>query len=348
MRFIPASSLIAVVALSFTACTSERGLTVQRPAEVSVPANAHRVVLLDRTQPRSGFSNTIESWTSRGSGMDRELGQEMNAVLREALGANSRFEVVTAPGRYEGSGTGVLPEPLSWDTIIQVCSRTEADLLIALEALDSDVNIDQHERIVQDMHNGRPIGRARTEYFANRRTTLKYGWRVYDRRGRIILDMFTDHASRNDEHMGTSKYDAKNGLPDKRGVVTDLGSAAARRYALRFAPTSIVVERILYVGGDRRLRDSEKLTRRNDWEGAIRIWETMLTDPKVKLRGKACYNMAVAYEMMGDLPKARELAQRSTDDFGNKWGRGYAAEIDARMKDEARAKVERELMGKEQ
>lgn len=321
---------------------------MQRPAEVSVPANARRVVLLDRTHPRSGFSNTFESWTSRESGMDKELGQEMNAVLQEALGANGRFEVVTAPGRYEGSGTGVLPEPLSWDTIIQVCSRTEADLLIALEALDTDVNIDQRERIVQDMHRGRPIGRARTEYYASRKTTLKYGWRVYDRRGRIILDMFSDRSTRNDEHMGTNSYDAKDGLPDKRGVVRDLGSAAVYAYARRFAPSSVVVERILYTGGDHRLRDAEKLTRRNDWEGAIRIWETMLTDPKVKLRGKACYNMAVAYEMMGDLPKARELALRSTEEFGNKWGRGYAAEIDARMKDEARAKVERELMGEEQ
>jgi len=345
MRFSPVSTLIAATAaLSFTACTSERGLTVQRPAEVSVPANARRVVLLDRTQPRSGFSNSFEGWTSRESGMDKELGQEMNAVLQEALGANGRFEVVTAPGRYEGSGTGVLPEPMSWDTIIQVCSRMEADILIAFEALDTDVNIDQRERIIQDMHQGRPIGRARTEYYATRKTTLKYGWRVYDRRGRTILDMFTDRSTRNDERVGINKYDAKNGLPDKRGVIEELGALAAHTYARRFAPTSAVVERILYTGGDRRLRDAEKLTRRNDWEGAIRIWETMLTDPKAKLRGKACYNMAVAHEMMGDLSKAREVARRSTDEFGNKWGKGYAAEIEGRMKDEVRVQEERQLI----
>ena len=337
-------ALIIVPAL-FTACTSERGITVQHPAEVAVPATAKRVVLLDRTLPRSGFTNTIEGWTSRESGMDEGVGQEMNLVLQQALGSIGRFEVVTASGRYEGSGTGVLPEPLSWDTIIQVCSRMDADILIALEALDTDVNIDQHERTTQEIWHGRPIGAPHVDYVASRKTTLKYGWRVYDRRGNIILDMFTDRSSAHHENTGHNRYDAKNGLPDKKGVVLGLAHTAVRNYARRFVPTSSIVHRIFYTGGDRRLSAAHDLTRQNNWEGAIHIWESMLTDPKAKLRGKACYNIAVAYEVLGDLPKARDLALRATDEFGNKWGRGYAAELEVRMKDEARAKEERDMTG---
>ena len=79
----------------------------------------------------------------------------------------------------------------------------------------------------------------------------------------------------------------------------------------------------------------------------MHIWESMLTDPEVKLRGKACYNIAVANEVLGDLPKARECAERATTEFGNKWGKDYAAELDVRMKNEMRARMETEQMGAE-
>ena len=337
--------VLALAAVLFTGCISQRSLSVNKPAEVAVPANAKRIVLLDRTQPRSGFGSSFEALTSRESGLDKDQGRGMNEVLQEALGElGGRFEVVLAPGRYEGSGTGVLPEPMNWDTIIQVCSRADADILIALEALDADVNIDVNERTVQEIVNGYPTA-PRTEYRASRKTTVRYGWRVYDRRGRVIIDMFSDRAATHHEYTGRSKQQAKDGLPAKRGVVDGLGREAARKYARRFAPTSSIVKRTFYSGGDRRLSAANDLTRHNNWEGAILVWESMLTDPKAKLRGKACFNIAVACERLGDLPKAREFALRATDEFGNKWGRGYAAQLEVRMKDEERARSERELLG---
>ncbi len=340
----PSAFLFSTLLVSalFTACTSARHIAVQLPAEVAVPATAQRVVLVDRTMARSGFSNAFESMTSRESGMDEELGQNMNTVLKEALDALGHFEVVVEHGRFEGSGTGVLPEPMSWDTIVQVCSRNQADVLVALEALDTDVNIDVQERTVQESSNGQPTGPARVEFQAKRKITLKFGWRVYDRRAQIIADMFDDKSVVRDEFIGQTKSLAKQGFPDKRAIVEEMAKTAARTYARRFVPTSATVKRIVYSAGDRRLSAANDLTLRNDWPGAIHIWESMLADPQVKLRGKACYNMAVAYEVMGDLPKARDLARRSGTEFGNKWGSGYAAELDVRMKGEARAAEERE------
>ncbi len=343
---LPSAMVLAIAAALFTGCTSQRNLSVNVPAEVPVPGPAKRIVLMDRTEPRSGFSNTFEALTSRESGLDADLGHEMNEVLQETLGElGGRFEVVIAPGRYEGSGTGVLPEPLNWDTIIQVCARADADILIALEALDADVNYDFSERRIQEINNGRPSERITVEHLAKHKTTVRYGWRVYDRRGRTILDMFTDQSTIHQESTGTTKQNAKNGLPAKGGVVQGLGRAAARIYAQRFAPTTSSVKRTFYSGGDRRLRSAYNLTRRNNWEGAIHVWESMLADPKAKLRGKACFNIAVAYESLGDLPRARAFAERATTEFGNKWGTGYAAELDVHITDEDRARTERVLLG---
>ena len=330
----------------FTACTTGRDISVQMPAEIAVPTTASRMVLMDRTAPRTGFSNAFESIASRESRMDRDLGQRMNTVLKEALLSLGRFDVVIEPGRFVGSGTGVLPEPLSWDTIIQVCSRNEADILVALEALDTDVNIDVQERTVQNINsNGKPSGPPKAEFQAKRKTTVRYGWRVYDGRAKTITDMFNNRSVAHDEYVDRTKQLAKQGMPDKQLVVEGMALDAAKRYAERYAPTSATVRRKLYTGGDRRLSDANVHIGSNNWRSAMDIWESMLTDPKVKLRGKACYNIAVANEVLGDLPKAQECAERATTEFGNKWGKGYAAELDVRMKNEMRARTESEQMG---
>ncbi len=70
----------------------------------------------------------------------------------------------------------------------------------------------------------------------------------------------------------------------------------------------------------------------------------MLTDPKVKLRGKACYNIAVAHELMGDLTKAKDYARRATAEFGNKLGEAYARQLAQRIVNEARAGEETERL----
>lgn len=335
---------VAIITMALTACTEQRSISVQHPAEVTIPAQARRVLLMDRTKPRSGFSNTIESWTSRESGMDDGLGREMNLLLQEALGEAGRFDVIVDHARHEGSGTGTLPDPLSWDSIVQLCAHNDADILIALEALDTDVNIDQRERVVQESLHGKPVGKPYTEFLAFRRITLKYGWRVYDRRGRVILDMFTDRSTHRDDSQGYDKLSAKNNLTDKRDVVQRLADGAAWAYAKRFEPTTSIVTRRLHTGGDPRLRKAAALNIRGDLPGAMRIWESMLADGNAKLRAKACYNLAVAHEIRGELALARDHALRATDECGHRSGRIYAAQLEQRMKEEVQARLESELM----
>jgi len=48
---------------------------------------------------------------------------------------------------------------------------------------------------------------------------------------------------------------------------------------------------------------------------------------------------------MDELAKAREHAARAYNNFGNKWGRSCARELEARIKNEARAQVENARLG---
>ncbi len=61
-----------------------------------------------------------------------------------------------------------------------------------------------------------------------------------------------------------------------------------------------------------------------NWKGAIELWDELPESEKRKTAGRACLNIAVAYEVLGDTNTALKWAQRSYERFGDKLGRDYA------------------------
>ncbi len=120
---------LVLLSCLFAACTTERSLQVNNPAEVAIPASATRIMLVDRTKPRSGLSNAIEGAFSReGFRNETEIGAEMNRVLEKSLGTLRIYEVAVDPARYEGSGTGKLPDPLTWEMVETLAAPNDADV----------------------------------------------------------------------------------------------------------------------------------------------------------------------------------------------------------------------------
>ncbi len=117
---------------------------------------------------------------------------------------------------------------------------------MALEALDADVRLNRSERQVTVTSHG-VTREAYTEHVVRRNVIARFGWRVYDRRKHIIIDMYTDKSSEEDENMaradrpsGTdrAKREAERGLPNKGEIMMRLGTGGAHRFAQRFAPTT--------------------------------------------------------------------------------------------------------------
>ena len=61
-----------------------------------------------------------------------------------------------------------------------------------------------------------------------------------------------------------------------------------------------------------------------NWEGAAGIWLELTDHPKRKTAGRACLNMAVACEVMGEYGAALDWAQRSYEYYDDKLGREYS------------------------
>ena len=71
-----------------------------------------------------------------------------------------------------------------------------------------------------------------------------------------------------------------------------------------------------------------------DWNGAIEAWSKVL-NAKRRIAGRATFNIAVAYEVLGDLEKAKEWAAKSYTDFREKRGNDYYNDLVYRIREEA-------------
>ena len=61
-----------------------------------------------------------------------------------------------------------------------------------------------------------------------------------------------------------------------------------------------------------------------NWQEAIEIWEEVLESANTKTAGRACLNIAVAYEVLEDTDQALEWAKRSYEEYKDKLGKDYA------------------------
>ncbi len=70
------------------------------------------------------------------------------------------------------------------------------------------------------------------------------------------------------------------------------------------------------------------------WSDAIVTWKEGIGRSKSKTAGKLTYNIAVAYEVLGDLAMAKEWANKAYVNYGNKTARDYASSLNYRIRQE--------------
>ena len=99
-------------------------------------------------------------------------------------------------------------------------------------------------------------------------------------------------------------------------------------YVDRFLPGSYRVKRKLYkrTGGQakRQFKAGYRRTEVANWTGAMELWEPLTEDPKRKTAGRACLNMAVSNEVLGNTEPALDWAKQSYELHRDKLGRDYS------------------------
>ncbi|WP_223549007.1 DUF6340 family protein [Aestuariivivens sp. NBU2969] len=310
------------IILLMVSCASTNRLTISvtEPAPVSIPKNISRVGILNRFNNTSDnvISKIDEVFSAEGKNFDRDASNKVIEGLNELLKQQDRFDVVIVNDSLLVSNNTVdFPTALTWDTVEQLCKASDVDVLYVLSFFDTDSKISYNTKQAFSQ-NVLGVKIPVLEHHATANTLIKGGFKIYDPTNRLILDSFSFSKGITTSGKGINPAKALEALKMRKDLVMDASRLIGENYALSIVPYRTRVARDYFVKGTDQFEIAKRKAQTGDWDGAALHWERELANPKSKIAGRACYNMAIINEINGDIETAIEWASKAYSDYNNK------------------------------
>lgn len=325
--------LIAVMVL--TSCKMQQlYLNVTEPAEVTLAPGIKKVGVINRSTPTDEtkvLDILDKAFTLEGVNLDRDGAEQSISGLADELRNNSRFTEVRILSEmdFRTPRMELFPVPLSWDIVDKICRETGTDALFSLEIFDTDTRVSYSTQTVE---RKTPLGNIPVpEHHADMETIVKTGWRIYDPGNRMIADEFNYVQSLLFTGKGVNPLVAVAGLVNRKDAVKEVSYKAGHGYALRLLPFELRVMRDYFVKGTDNFKIAKRKAQMGNWDDAGILWEKETQNPKMKVAGRACYNMGIISEINGDEETAIRWVQKAYEDCNIRQAREYSRILSNRI-----------------
>lgn len=304
-------------------------LTLIRPARISLPQHIKKLALVDFTVQEETRKNKLEqTLTGELFKQDEQAVRETADGIIDICKGFGLFEIIRTGERVKGTGTKTtFPQPLSWDEVESYCEKYNADALIAIEIFDSDFILTGVPGNIPAIADVSRIPEIRLKGTA----VVNIGIRIYDPKGKIIIDEY-----KTTERINTGGGGAVEQILNKTDAINYVSYQVGSSYGTRISPTYYTVRRYFF-NKPKRNKDLKKGVRKSeiaDWKGAIESWTKCVNGKKKKPARRAAFNIAVAYEVLKDLDKAKEWAGKAYTEYGEKEAEDYYDKLSARVREE--------------
>ncbi len=310
--------LLAMAFLLLAAPTMNFNVII--PAIIDLPKHMQVAAMIDRTFVEDGASNVIEGLiTGEMIGEDKLATQILMdgvyAMLENAATISLKRTTEVYPG---GSPfNAAFPEPLSWTEIESLCEKYQVDAIVAIEKFDTDFLIIPG---------------------ANQVATVKAGIRMYDPALKSIIDQY-EYSHQESWNTGKLTLEtAIDGLLSKNAALREASYEAGIAYGRRLSPSWYRISREYYrkSKGDDVFAEGARMMEVNDWDAAKEALLQAVDNGHRKTRGKASHNLAVVYEIEGNLEEAKVWAQAAWGKYKNKKSKDYLYDLNRRINEIAR------------
>lgn len=330
--------ILPLLAVAMASCaTQELYLNVTQPAPVTIAPEIKTVGIIDRSTPTDqtkSLANLEKLLSLEGVDLDSIGTLEAIKGVTEELAANDRFNVVKLLSgvQFRTSTVGGLPAPLTWEQVEMICRENSTQALFALEMYDTDTRVNYS---TEPTKIKTPLGSIPAlNHLASMETLVKTGWRIYSPADRTILDEHIVAESVVFAGKGINPVVAVAGIVNRKDAVMEVSRKAGNIYAIRLIPYRLTVTRDYFVKGTDNFKIAKRRAQLGKWDEAAELWEVETTNPKMKIAGRANYNMAIISEINGDLEAATSWAQKAYSDYDIKQGLRYTRILENRRYNE--------------
>ena len=329
-----------ILLLVLSSCGGIRNMQVQvmRPARISVPQDIQSIGILNRSIPTnlSAIEGTLTGETPR---QDKKLSEECLQGLVETLNTSNRFTVAKCEEQLNSSDESSLSfgSPLSWESVDSLCDKYKVDGLLVLEFFDTDYLIANPISTARQVVGAVMNGGSGAQVEVRGTATANAGYRVYSRKSRSILYEDRFQHRRYWVQRSINPVEAIAKLIKRNEALMVVSKETGYEFAMNIVPLYFWEHRDMYKGKRGDLERGERQALAKDWQGAIETWERVYNQsPKSKHRAKAAFNIALGYEVKGDLNLAQSWVQKAYVEGGKKAALNYSNILDQRVREQAR------------
>ncbi len=303
--------------LLLSSCKGLRDISIQveRPALITIPKEIQSIGILNRSipAPNSGLEATLTLEKPEG---DIELSGECLRGLKETLARSERFVYVGCDTTLQAADEKSLEfgHELSWTFVDSLCKAEKVDAILSLEFFDTDFSI-QNPGVTAVNALGQVLSGNNTSIEVRGLANADAGFRVYHPLNQKIIYEDRFEYEKRWAVRSYSAIDAVNKLIREKDALYEVSYETGVDFAQNIVPLKYWEWRSYFKGkGEMKIGELHALS--NNWENAIVSWTGAFnSSTKRKPRGKAAYNIALAYEMIGDLQSAQKWIQIATMNY---------------------------------
>ena len=326
---------LAILASCLSSCSKYGNVSLQFPTApvVEFPSDIKSIALVNRsgTDAASNGRTIAEAILSgEVAGSDKKASSSCLRGVYDKMNGWHQINIVHLEKRkLIGTGNRQISELVDWTTVKHLCDSTKTDALLVLENFDSnsDATVNSAGNILNKLA-GAPSAPV-TAPVSQIRMNVECYWRLYNPKTQQVVDQY-----RSQSHLLFTPGLLGIAVPPPEAL-SKTAYQAGEEYVQRFFPVYNNVQRLIYKKGKRPQKDAFKTAFRKtevaNWQGAIDVWnETLKNTSSAKNAGRLCLNIAVAYEVLGDVKQAQVWVKKSYEDYGNKRARDYSNQLSYR------------------
>ena len=307
-----------VVILAIAGCYPAFRIDMQglEPAAVTLSQDINTLTVVSRFDLDSLVKTEyIRNNQAKQFQRDSSIIHESIIGCSDALVESPRFNIYDPIIRRNLVGDFSNPgRPLPWPTVLAVAGDPPLDGVLSLESLQ------YRDTLILKASNGWVI--------PEQWVYIRSYWRLYNIKQQMVYDFtysdpFVLTIDGNPDDMTSAQ---------KSTLIKESAYQAGLATGRRLAPYWVDLERVYFPGGQKEFKKASELIREGNWEGAAEIWSRHSKSQYASIAAKACYNMAVACEMAGNISLAMEwLRQASEKGMPDLYINEYQAQLNARL-----------------
>lgn len=277
-------------------------LDVLRPAKVTFSPTTNRLLIVDNTtkQP-DDYGHRTQLFNEKAKNVSiatDSLPFFCIEAMADELAGKDFFKVITIHDKNLNTVKDFFSiRNLQFDSVNSLCDRFDADVILTLDRVKVNDKIDEY--YLED----------NAVFYVTLEARYETRWSIYYPE-RTTFESATFRDTVYWDAQAKRKNIALSDLPKRSDALIDGAMYAGRRSVDRFIPYWDKVDRYFYTSNNKYLSAGIDSATVRNWNGAIQNWKKIVNSKKsYQLRGKAANNIAIAYEVMGDIKNALKYSE---------------------------------------